>query len=279
MKWSLIILLIMNICYFGWELSRQTNIQVKNSVKPLNITPETKKLHVVLGDDSATVSSLAKNREQKTLEPKTSYITYNITNTVHSTLADFSQKITDVFKQITTRIFKPSHDSVPTQLKTKEKKCFSFGPFTDPYHVSMLSHWLTKNDIHAKRRPETARENTKYFWVYLALPVAQKKTTDIIKSLTKQNIADYKIIYIGTKQSAISLGVFSSLETAEKRLQEIENIGYHPIVTDYYKKTDDVWIDIKIYTHQTDETLYSLLHDYSKKFDLTVRKCTDIFPT
>lgn len=276
MKWLLIILLIINVCYFGWELNRQTKIQINNTVKQFNVNSETKKLHIVLEDDSTTVTTT--NNEQRNLKQRELYTSPNTFDQKLPALENFTQKIIGTFSQVTAKLFEPPNDPAQ-QVKTIQNQCFSFGPFTDPYQVSMLSHWFKENDIHAKKRSAiTAQENTKYFWVYLGLPVAQEQTLDIIEILKKQNITDYKIIHTKKEQSAISLGIFSRLKTAEKRLQKIEDIGYHPIIADYYKTTEDIWIDIKIDIYHTDEKLYLLLNNYPANFDSVPKKCADIFP-
>ncbi|MCH8846580.1 MAG: hypothetical protein IIC11_07580, partial [Proteobacteria bacterium] len=44
MKWLFIIFLLLNVCYFGWELDRQTRIEVSNSVRPFTVPADVQKL-------------------------------------------------------------------------------------------------------------------------------------------------------------------------------------------------------------------------------------------
>ena len=44
MKWLLIIFLLFNVCYFGWELDRQTRIEVSNSVRPFTVPANVQQL-------------------------------------------------------------------------------------------------------------------------------------------------------------------------------------------------------------------------------------------
>ena len=47
MKWLFIVFLLVNVCYFGWELDRQTRIQVSNSVRPFNVPDHVQKLELL----------------------------------------------------------------------------------------------------------------------------------------------------------------------------------------------------------------------------------------
>ena len=44
MKWLFILLLLLNVIYFGWELDRQKRIEVKNSTAPFIIPNNVKQL-------------------------------------------------------------------------------------------------------------------------------------------------------------------------------------------------------------------------------------------
>ena len=44
MKWLFVILLIINIVYFGWELDRQAKIIIRNATPPITVSADTEKL-------------------------------------------------------------------------------------------------------------------------------------------------------------------------------------------------------------------------------------------
>jgi len=47
MKWLFIVFLLANVCYFGWELDRQTRIEVSNSVRPFNVPADVQRLELL----------------------------------------------------------------------------------------------------------------------------------------------------------------------------------------------------------------------------------------
>ena len=62
MKWLFIVFLLLNVCYFGWELDRQTRIEVSNSVRPFNVPDDVQKLKLlgefIESSDSITSASI-----------------------------------------------------------------------------------------------------------------------------------------------------------------------------------------------------------------------------
>ncbi len=59
MKWLFIVFLLVNVCYFGWELDRQTRIEVNNSVRPFNVPDDVQKLELLgeLSESSDSITS------------------------------------------------------------------------------------------------------------------------------------------------------------------------------------------------------------------------------
>src|SRR5690606_32898244 len=67
------------------------------------------------------------------------------------------------------------------------------------------------------------------FWVYLAPQSAEQARADL-EELRRRGIEDIQLVRRAGLENAISLGVFSTQAAVNRRLAEIEEQGYQPVV-------------------------------------------------
>ena len=82
---------------------------------------------------------------------------------------------------------------------------------------------------------------------------------ETIKSIREKGIRDYRLISQGNLQNAISMGLFSSQASVNKRLRELEKKGYKPIVVPYSDGKRAYWVDAQL--PQDDAVLGKVFND------------------
>jgi hypothetical protein len=289
MKWFFIIFLILNVCYFGWELDRQTRIEVSNAVRPFNVPADVQRLEllgeiekkpdvspaILIPMPGKNVSVTNKMEENQSSDIEDSPL-QNIASMMDQGNVMIEKKILD---ELVGGL--PEFATNYVQQAEQEKiLCVSFGPFADSYQAGELSNWLRDNDIQTKQRTEG---NTKdqYFWIYLSPSETKDQAMAAIADLKGKGVQDYKLINKGNLQNAISLGLFSSQSAVNRRLNELKNIGYQPIMVPYHKTEIIIWVDAKLDTKDNTEgnILTEFINGYPSRFNSIPVKCGDLFTT
>lgn len=282
MKWLVIILLIFNVCYLGWEINEQNKIDINNSSRSFVVSEDTDRLKLLSQYKKKpllkqTTSFFASDRDQNTINQDDNEYSAQPDPSKNDPIIRQNNEITkqEFIKQLITSI--PTFHKPPSQKqKTKKILCFSFGPFTDPKKRDELNAWLNENNITTTKR--VADDKNEYFWVYLATNNSPINNKSIVADLQQYHIHDYQIINQGNLKNAISLGIFSSQLATDKRLAEIRKIGYQPIVVPYYKKEMLFWIDTKIDNNKTD-ILAALVNGDPANFNAIPVQCESVFNT
>jgi len=289
MKWFFIIFLILNVCYFGWELDRQTRIEVSNMVRPFNVPAGVQRLEL-LGESEnnpdVTPAVLSSTSGEKVNENK------GASEGQSSDIEDSPlQNIVSMMDQGNVMIEKKILDELVSSLpefatnyvqETEQEKilCVSFGPFTESHQAGELSNWLKENEIQTKQRTEGDTKD-QYFWIYLSPGETKDEAMAAIADLKGKGVQDYKFINKGNLQNAISLGLFSTQLAVNRRLKELKNIGYQPIMVPYHKTELIIWVDAKVDTKDNTEgnILTELINGYPSRFNSIPVKCDGLFTT
>jgi SPOR domain len=291
MKWLFIVFLLVNVCYFGWELDRQTRIQVSNSVRPFNVPDHVQKLELLgevveSSDLDTSVSTLKADEDEDKIGKEGEN---NFSNVEDSPL----QNISSIMDQGNVMIEKKVLDELAPGLpgfSTNNKQniddekmlCVSFGPFTEKGQADELSKWLQEKEIQTKQRGEGGKQD-QYFWIYLSTGESEDEARAAIEDLKGKGVKDYKLINKGNLQNAISLGLFSTQSAVNNRLNELKNVGYQPIIVPYHKNQSIIWVDAKVDagadTKGTDQEsiLAEFINGYPSRFNSIPIRCEEIF--
>lgn len=247
MKWILIILLLVNVVYFGWELDRQTRLDVRNSVSVRSISSTVKQLDLITEGDI----------DAQTLKPASAPIFeygYNdlVTEYIpeeempetqdNDTIVGFSEE-TD--QELVLDL--PDIDLSTTSLGVEDIYCFTFGPLAEEIMATGLSEWFTSRGVRINKR-STNERGKQLFWMYLAPKGSLTDAMATVFDLRDKGISDYRLISRGDLENAISMGLFSSQATVNRRLKELEKKGYNPIVVPYYDEKSLHWVDVQLST-------------------------------
>ena len=100
-------------------------------------------------------------------------------------------------------------------------------------------------DITVNERVERDTDN-QLFWIYLSPQESEESAILAVEELKKKGIKDYRLINTGDLKNAISLGLFSTQATVNKRINELKSKGYQPIVVPYRETRQIYWLDVRL---------------------------------
>ncbi len=120
--------------------------------------------------------------------------------------------------------------------------CLRYGPFAAAPAADAFQRRLAQRGVKHKRFVQDG-EPRKLFWVYLE-PSSKDEAQIAIDALAKAGVKDYLLIKRAGIENAISLGVFSSQESVNRRLAEMSERGYQPLVVPRYEPQKTHWVDV-----------------------------------
>ncbi len=289
MKWLFIVFLLVNVCYFGWELDRQTRIEVSNSVRPFNVPDDVQKLEllgeIIESSDSITSASILKADED--MGEVGGEGEHEFSNVEDSPLQNISSMMDQGNVMIEKKVldelapgFPDFSTNINQSFDDEKILCVSFGPFAEKEQADELSNWLQGKEIQTKQRGEGGKQD-QYFWIYLSPGESEDEVMAAIEDLKGKGVKDYKLIDKGNLQNAISLGLFSTQSAVNNRLNELKNIGYQPIIVPYHKNESIIWVDARVDLKGADREniLSEFINGYPSRFNSIPVQCEELFAT
>ena len=101
--------------------------------------------------------------------------------------------------------------------------CYQSSPLVTLKEAKALQESLVKLGIEDSRR-ETIQTHKVNYWVMLKPYKSLDKANEAADILKKQRVKDFFIVRSGSYENAVSLGVFSTKERAEKRYKQIAGL-------------------------------------------------------
>ena len=92
--------------------------------------------------------------------------------------------------------------------------------------------------------------------------------------LESKGVKDLRLIEIGNMQNAISLGLFSTQASVNKRLNELKNKGYQPVVIPYRDADAIYWVDVRLQGQQ--DVLNDMFTGFPARFNSVPVNCGEI---
>lgn len=267
MKWIFILLFAANLIYFGWELDRQTRIYLGNSRQALVVPSGVKQLVLVRELPAPPSARHDQDHAQEIIaEDENAYVEEGIppqsgTNTE------------DIVDALVTRLPDISAPGIPDEIKPERIMCFSYGPFTDNRQTEELLAWFQQHRVAVQQRLETEKDN-QLFWIYLKPQANRDSAIQAIQDLKNKGITDYRLIETGDLRNAISLGLFSTQASVNRRLNELKNKGYQPVVVPYRDAKAIYWLDVKLTDQQ--DVLTRMFTEYPARHNSVPVQCSEI---
>ena len=119
--------------------------------------------------------------------------------------------------------------------------CYSFGPFENE-QVLMERRLVLDNKTDWLRTEVRKTTRRKFYWVYLQPTDTGEDAEQQVSELVDSGITDYMLIQRGGLKNAISLGLFSSQDSVNRRLAELSQEGYRPVVVPRYEFDRIYWL-------------------------------------
>lgn len=222
-----ILLLLANLLYLGWEMNRQQHLDITNRTVSA-IPPGVSKLQVLSEAAPQTIV------ERQEITPG-----FETAPELATILPDSESELVSQMPSI---LSSPDAETLADGT-FGQTYCFTFGPIPEDNLATGLKDWFTTQGVSSRQR-FTDEQGRQLFWVYLAPVASQAGAMETIDDLRSKGTSDYRLITGGNLANAISLGVYSSQASVNDRLSELEEKGYAPVVVPYATGKRIVWVDV-----------------------------------
>lgn len=128
--------------------------------------------------------------------------------------------------------------------------CVDIGPFGDAAARDQVREWLHDYVAATYMRVETVRKR-QFFWVYLE-PSSDSAAQKNLAELRDRGIQDTLLIRRGEMKNSISLGFFRSQDSVNRRLAELNEKGYKPVVVPRFETSDLYWLSARLAEQYTE---------------------------
>ena len=278
MKWLVIILLLVNLVYFGVELDRQTRIDLENASEAIIVPAGVKKLTLVRelpkppkDRHVQEVQDVQENDNNITSKEVTQADEPSDVAGADNTDVKLKEEFVD---ELMTQMPAISNISrLQDKSDNRKTMCFSYGPFPDKDQSKELQDWFQQNKVDVLQRLETGNEK-QLFWIYLEPGESRSSAMQAIQDLKNKGVSDYRLIETGDLRNAISLGLYSTQASVNKRLNELKNKGYQPVVVPYRDANAIYWLDVKLVDQQ--DVLNKMFTEFPARYNSVPVNCSEI---
>ena len=134
----------------------------------------------------------------------------------------------------------------PSLVAAKPRpRCVSIGPFASSELADKAVLRLTAEKQVATRRSEERKLEGSY-WIHLAPFTSRKQAEQRLKEIERLGIRDVLIMPDADGNPAISLGLFTQADNAQKRLQELAEKGVPAQQEIRYRTENLAWFDLRL---------------------------------
>jgi len=276
MKWLFILLLLGNVFYFGWELDRQTRVSIINSTTAIPIPKGTEELKLLseleeppplIASRPATIPTGA--RQDQEPDAGNEYAASPAGMEDAGGIAEQQ----DTGMQLLTSLPGVNVAELSKELEKSETLCFSYGPMDDAEESEKLESWFQTRHISVNHR-QTDEKGRQLFWIYLTPRNNRENAVAAIKDLKNRGVTDLRLISSGELVNAISLGLFSTQASVNRRLREIADMGYKPVVIPHYGGRKIHWLDIRL--DKKTPVLNEIIEGFPARYNSVPVTCNEI---
>jgi len=124
----------------------------------------------------------------------------------------------------------------------RNDSCVSIGPFPTQADMRAALNALTPMVARIQYREAHATE-TRGYWVFLPALASREQALAAARQLSSKGVRDYYVVTAGDQQNTISLGLFHDQANADKRRNEIAQLGFRPDMVARTEELPVYWID------------------------------------
>ena len=130
----------------------------------------------------------------------------------------------------------------------RNDSCVSIGPFPTQADMRAALNALTPVVARIQYREAHATE-TRGYWVFLPALASREQALAAARQLSSKGVRDYYVVTAGDQQNTISLGLFHDQTNAEKRRNEIAQLGFRPEMVARTEELPVYWVDFAQDSH------------------------------
>ena len=205
MKWLVIILLLGNVLAFGFQYNAELNAKTRDATHQQNVK---------LPPGTPTLTLISELGDIPTLREE-------------SDREEFTADAPDPEVAASTEV---NTEAVSSDI------CVRTGPFKEGDAFKAFREWLRPRTKMLTSEVETV-QTRRFFWVYLEAD-SEDDARNNLADLKRKGVKDYMLVREGSLKNAISLGLFRSQDSVTRRLEEMSEQGYNPVVVPKFEKTD-----------------------------------------
>jgi SPOR domain len=123
--------------------------------------------------------------------------------------------------------------------------CSSIGPFPDLPQASQAQAALKQAGYEPRQRIEQGELWVGY-WVSVQDLATRAAAEKAVETLRANGITDVYLMPGTDPENVLSLGVFSDYQRAQKRADEVKELGFEPRIDDRKREGSVWWIDVDL---------------------------------
>lgn len=125
-------------------------------------------------------------------------------------------------------------------------RCVSMGPFVELTQAAEAITVLTAGGFSPKQRLAEGEIWSGYRVQIPSLP-SREAANQVLASLQQHNISEQPyVVPGGDYRNAISLGIYSEFQRAQRRANEVRPLGFEPEIAIWHRMGQVYWIDFKL---------------------------------
>ncbi len=125
------------------------------------------------------------------------------------------------------------------------KRCYVLGPFASANEVQRVVQRSGSTAAVVERRWSNPRQRPGY-WVHIPPAASAGEARAALRRLTSlEGSGDIQLITSGEMRHAISLGIFSTMENARKRVREVQQYGFNVAVNEVQIRKRQYWLALR----------------------------------
>lgn len=137
----------------------------------------------------------------------------------------------------------PANRAIDASPGDAPRQCRAVGPYTSRAAAQAALGTLDEQDGEVSLVEASTVERR--FWVYLPPLDSRARAFEVERLLRDRGIRDLQVLAGGDTNNGISLGLYRQPEAAERRLRQIEALGYAPVREVIEQKQTYYWIQAR----------------------------------
>lgn len=126
----------------------------------------------------------------------------------------------------------------------KPRRCLSLGPFAEERELAAAREKLQSQGFESEVRHAPGQIWVGY-WIFLPATDTRAEAIKKVEALRERGVKDIYIEPAGDRENAVSLGVFSERDRAQRRFREIRELGFQPQIARRTREGTVFWLDFE----------------------------------